>query len=181
MKIITTKLHTYGLIYKISESLYLMLSLFSILAGLFFLYAFINSLIAGNKIDINSILIALVYSLVSVTWSLIFFLFFAYLFSGIEIHSDGMKIRFLLKRYLIKWDEIIDITPSRPFGLFTNKNIKVVIVKNNLTFIHRLYGLFYTGRYTPAILIYRKISEYDLLMDNISTQVKKISVESVSN
>ncbi len=92
-----------------------------------------------------------------------------------------LKIRFLLKKYLIKWDEIIEIKPLRPFGLFTNKNAKVIIVKNNLTFFHRLYGLLYAGRYTPAILVHRKISEYDLLIDSISTQAKNMSVETVSN
>jgi hypothetical protein len=180
MKTITPKVHTYGFFYKSSEILALIWFILIVVLGLFYLYIFFDSLIAGYKFDIVSGLIVFATFIAGVIWTILILLFGAYIFPDIEIQNDGMKIRFLLKKYLIKWDEIIDIKLFRPFGLFTNKNIKVVVVKNNLTFIHRLYGLFYTGRYTPAVLIYRKISEYDLLMDNISTQVKNVSVESVS-
>jgi hypothetical protein len=181
MKIITPKVHTYGLIYKTSEIFALILSPCVIASGLFILYLFFDSLAAGYKYDINSILIVLTCFLVYEIWLPILFMLIACMYPDMEVQNDGIEVRSILKKYFIKWDEIIEIKPLRPFSIFTHKNAKVIIIKNNLTFIHRLYGLLYAGKSTPAILIYRKISEYDLLMDNISTQVKKISVESVSN
>jgi hypothetical protein len=69
--------------------------------------------------------------------------------------------------------EISSIKHIRPFGLFANKNSHIIIVKSELTFIHRIYGRIYGGTYRSAVLIHKNISNYDLLINDISMMMKK--------
>ncbi len=172
MKTTTPQQHTYGFIYKTSEIGMEIFSLLCIAVGLFLLYVFINSADMSNRIDNDSILIFLAYFLAFFIWSPIVFTFLAYMFPDIEVQNDGIKIHYLFRKRHITWEEVIEIKPFRPFGLFTNKNAKVMVVRNNLTFIHRLYGLVYTGENKPAVLIFRQISDYDVLIRNISKRAK---------
>ena len=168
-----TKQHTYGLIYKFSRYLSGFFSFISILLGLFLTVGLIISLIEGDEFDSSSIMTILGNILGIAIWAPIFYLFFAYLMTDINVDNDGMYIPFLWKNYLIKWDEIIEVKPLKPFGLFTNKRSNVVFVKTKLTFFHHLYGILYGGKNQSAILIYRTISDYDLLIKSVSTQARK--------
>jgi hypothetical protein len=147
--------------------------------GLFLIFGFIASLIRGDGFD-SSFLSMLGNILGVAVWAPIFYLFFAYLMTDISVDNDGMSVQFLWKTYKIRWDEVVEIKPFRPFGLFTNNRLTVVIVKSKLTFVYRMYGVLYGGKNQPAILIYRNISDCDLLLKNISMQTKNNFAKPVS-
>jgi hypothetical protein len=148
------------------------MAFFSAALGFFLAIAFIASYIYGDGFDSSLINSILTWAGLAI-WTPIFHLFFAYLMTDIRVDNDGMNIQFLWKTIQIKWDDIVEIKPLKAFGLFTNKRSSVVIVKARLTFIHRIYGVFYGGKNQPAILITRTISDYDLLVKTISAQARK--------
>ena len=168
-----TKRHTYGLVNKISSYFFVTMSVISVVIGLSFLYGAINWFFIGKEVTPSSILFTVGILFACIAWSPVVFIFMAYLITDIGVDEKGLTLQFLWKMYSIKWSELSNIKHIRPFGLFTNKYSHVVIINSELTFIHRLYGLIYGGVYQSAILIHRNISDYDLLIKNISMQVGK--------
>lgn len=174
LKMIAKK-HTYGLTNKISNYFFVMMSIISVVIGLLFLIGAINLFSIGKEINLSSVFLVVGILFACIVWSPVAFIFMAHLITDVDVDKDGISFQFLWKKYSVKWGDLAEIRHIKPFGLFTNKNSHIVIVNSELTFIHRLYGLLYGGKYQSAILIHKKISHYDLLIKNISTQVRKKS------
>jgi hypothetical protein len=168
-----TKKHTYGLIYKITSFFFVTMSVVSVVSGLFLLYVHINYFFVGKEVAMSSVLFVIGIFLACIIWSPVAFVFMAYLLTDIDIDEKGLSLQFLWKRFSVEWGEFSSIKHIKPFGLFTNKHSYIVIVNSKLTFIHRIYGLIYSGAYRPAILIHRNIRDYDILIKDISVKVKK--------
>ena len=175
------KQHTYSLIYKLTRNLSVFMAFIFVVLGFLVTIVSITALVGGGEFKLSFMVSIFGNFLGFTVWSPIFYLFLAYFFADINVNIDGMEIRLLWQTYQIKWDEIIEVKPFRSFGLFTNKNWDVIFVKSKLTFFHRLYGIIYGGKNQPAILIYRKISDYDLLIKDISMCAKNNSVKPVIN
>jgi len=167
-----TKKHTYSYLYSFTQFFYLVMSLISILISLFLAYGFVTSVLRGDELNISVLIKYLILFLAFSVWTPLVFLFIAYLMTNIEVDESGAGIIVLWKRYFIKWGEMVEIKPLRIFG-FIKKNSSVVVVTSKLTFFHRLYGLIYGGVNKPAILIHRNISDYGILIRNISIEVAK--------
>ena len=168
-----TKKHTYSYFHSFSEFLAIILSLLSILLGLFLIYVFISSFIRGDEIDLSDLVKLSGYILAFVIWSPGVFLFVAYQLSDIDTDEVGLHIIVMWKKYCIKWNELVDVKYPQTFGIIKNKKGKIVIVKSKLTIFHRLYGFLYGGVNKPALLIHKTISDYDILIKNISVEVAK--------
>ena len=167
-----TKRHTYGLIYKISRNFFVFMAFLFVVLGLFLIVLFIAKLMSGIEFNSNFIVSTLGNILSFAVLAPIFYLFIAHLMTDISIDNNGMSVQFLWKTYQIRWAEVVEIRPSRPFGLLTNKRLTEVIVKTKLTVFHRVYGMLYGVTNQPVILIYRTISDYDLLIKDISLHAK---------
>jgi hypothetical protein len=168
-----TKKYTYGLINKISSYFFVAMSIVSIVIGLFMLYGTVNYFFIGKEVVLLSVLFIIGIFFTCIVWSPVAFVFMAYLVTDVDVDEKGLSFQFLWKRFSVEWDEISSIKHIRPFGLFTNKYSHIVVVNSELTFVHRIYGLIYGGAYRPAILIHRNMSDYDMLIKDISLRVKK--------
>ncbi|MBK9924206.1 MAG: hypothetical protein IPP66_02845 [Anaerolineales bacterium] len=162
------KKHTYGLVNRISSYFFVVMSIISIPVGWFLLYIYITYFFVGREFALSSVLFAVGIFLACIAWSPPAFIFMAYLLTDIDADENGLSFQFLWKKFFIPWGEVLSIKHIRPFGLFTNKHSHILIVRSELTFIHRIYGRVYGGAYQSAVLIHKNISNYDLLMKNIS-------------
>jgi hypothetical protein len=166
------KKHTYGLVNRISSYFFVVMSIVSILFGLLLLYIHITYFFIGREFSLSSVLFAVGIFLACIIWSPPAFIFMAYLLTDIDADEKGISFQFLWKKFFIPWGEVSSVKHIRPFGLFTNKHSHIIIVKSELTFIHRIYGRIYGGAYRPAVLIHKNISNYDLLINDISMMKK---------
>lgn len=110
---------------------------------------------------------------------LLFWLFLGpmFIFSGNiwqEIVSDreGLHVKFMWGKLDVAWDEIISVGPI--YGLPWAKNRLIVKTKTRpSTFIHRLYGFFYSLSFRPCIFFGREISEGDELYRRINLAINE--------
>jgi hypothetical protein len=168
-----TKTHTYGSLYGLTGKSFVLMALLSVIFGLFLLFASVRSLFTGYEPGISSVITDLIYFLLIVVWSPAVFLFIAYMFTDIKVSDKGLHVNFLWKSYLVEWNEIMAVKPLRPFGLFTKMRANVIAIKGGLSVIHKLYGIIYGGINQPSILVFDNISDYDVLIRNVTIQVKK--------
>jgi len=106
-------------------------------------------------------------------WSPTMFVFIAQLMSDISINEHGLRTTFLFKKLVVNWEDIVEIKPSKPFGLRAGRKASIVITRNGLTFFHRIYGIVYGQTNQPAFLIWSNISDYDVLMKDIKKNWRK--------
>jgi hypothetical protein len=109
-----------------------------------------------------------------------FFLFVilisAYFFSDITVVADGLLVEFLWLKLHVKWDQLIKTKPILGMNILgLSKRKVVVLLVHGLTPFHRTYGLLYGFSIYPAVVIHPAISDYDLLMQQISLHLDKNS------
>lgn len=167
------KKHSYKPIYQFARFVNLLFATLFILLSLFLIFVLIRDIVSGNSIEFQSFLKFMNYLFWIGIWSPIIFIWVGYLYTDIDTDNEGIRFSFFEKPFLIKWDEVEIIKPIRPLNLFTRRNANVVLVKTKLTLIHRLYGLFYGNANKPAIIVFKNISDYDLLLKNVSVAARK--------
>lgn len=163
--------HTYGKLVSFTRYWMLLLSAIVIGLGLVCLIGSIRAFVSNN---ISSATV-LLWDFIGLTfWSPFVFIFLAYLFSDVKVNGEGLQTSFVFKSIALKWENIANVKPSRPFGLRLGKKASVLIVKNGLTFFHRIYGLVYGQTNQPALVVWSQISDYDALMKVISKNRKEV-------
>ncbi len=100
-------------------------------------------------------------------WTLSLTMFNAY--PTVWVGDQGLAIRFLFRRILIPWDEIVDIrkVTSPPFGSH-------IVRARRITMFHRVYGLIYAKSLLPAFLVGRGIGNRDELLDEIRRRARGV-------
>jgi hypothetical protein len=162
--------HVYSKLAQFNQWIFLVLSgLFTIL-GLGFFIGFI-SLLVGNKV---SSAVTLFWNFIGLAvWSPFVFVFMSYLHSDLVVSDEGIQTRFLFKDLDINWEDIVEVKLSKPFGLRAGHKANLLIVRNGLTWFHRIYGIIYGQINQPALLIWSNISEYDTLMKKVFKKRRK--------
>jgi hypothetical protein len=122
-------------------------------------------------------------------------IFAYYFYADISSDKSGLKISFLRKPLYIDWDNIVEIRPLKPklvlsswIGIkifpnmkvtgFTSKNAVIekrylIVTKDKLTFIHRLYGIFLGRTLSASFLITSSISQFPALMNILEERTQK--------
>ena len=106
-------------------------------------------------------------------WSIVM-LMLAYFFQDITVTDDGLLIEFLWKDLMVSWDRIMEIKPA--YGFWGNSRIPkpiYLVLTDDLTPFHRLYGLAYGLSVKPAFIIHPTISGYQSLVETIKQHRKK--------
>ncbi len=155
--------HTYGKLNGRNRASCFLLSIILIPTGLVYLVAWIRALINNSPASVF-----FWYFLGCTVWSPFVFTFIAYLTPDITSSDEGLRTTFLFRTLLVKWEDIADVKPSKPFGLPIGKKASVVTAKNGLTFFHRIYGLTYGQTNQPALVIWSYGSTYEALIKEIS-------------
>lgn len=162
--------HTYGVLNKFNRGIFLVLSIVLIVIGIVSFAASIHFLIDKNFSMACNLL---GYFLGSAIWSPVVFILISYLMSDIKTNENGIQTRFVFKNLDISWKDITEVKLSKPFGLRVGKKANVLIVRNGLTWFHRIYGILYGQTIQPALLIWSNISEYDTLVKKVLKNRKK--------
>ena len=90
-----------------------------------------------------------------------------------EVVSDaeGLRVRFLWKYLVVRWDEIIEIKPMFTWMPFKARGQWVVRTRS-LTPFHRLYGLLYGQTFSPSFVFMKSISQSEELTRRIDAAVR---------
>jgi len=97
---------------------------------------------------------------------------------AVEVEEWGLRLKtFPLMTFEIKWNDIAYVRKTRWKSLFPTKyssqQSSIVVVRKDLTFLHRFCGVVYGGHTQPSFVISPNISNYDELMKVISDGIKK--------
>ena len=90
-----------------------------------------------------------------------------------EIVSDanGLHVQFWWGKLDVTWDEVISVGPM--YGLPWAKNRLIVKTKTQpSSFIHRIYGFFYSLSFHPCIFFGKEISECDELYRRVTSAIR---------
>ena len=168
-----SKKYTYGIIYKISESLSYILAIVFAIIGLLFLCGLILSLFGVGGIK-TSYIPTLFWSFVGFgIWSPFVFIYMANMNVDIEVEDLGLRIKFLFKSLFLSWNEIDEFKPGKTLGLIPLKRVRVLVTNSALTPFHRLYGLMYGGTNKPSLVVVTNISDHEELFKIIKNKRKK--------
>src|SRR5688500_674021 len=94
------KKHTYGLINKISNYFFVIMSIISIVIGLFFLIGASNLFSIGKEINLSSVFLVVGILFACIVWSPVAFIFIAHLIRDVDVEKDGISFQFLWKNIL---------------------------------------------------------------------------------
>ncbi len=91
-------------------------------------------------------------------------------FTEIVSDADGLRIRFLWKYLVVRWDEVVEVKPM--FYLVPLRSGSWVVRTRALTPFHRLYGLLYGFTLSPSFVYLKGMSNADELSRRIRAAVK---------
>jgi hypothetical protein len=162
--------HTYGMLNKFNRGMFLVLSVLLIILGI---VSFVGSIHYFIDRDFSAAWNFLGYFLGCAVLSPVVFIQISYLMSDIKTKEDGLQTKFIFKNLDVNWKDIIEVKLAKPFGLRVGRKANVLIVRNGLTWFHRLYGILYGQTNQPALLIWSNISGYDALVKKVMKNRKK--------
>lgn len=96
-------------------------------------------------------------------------LLFIYSWSDIVLDDEGLIVEFLWFNLRVFWRDIIDLKHigSKSFGVW------LLRTNNKLTFLHRLYGLFYMLSIHPSLPIHTQSKAHNELIREINRHLPK--------
>lgn len=165
------KQHEYETSYRNSSEMLVAFSLLLTALGIFYFIASL-SVMSADGFNYSKLLRTLWDFILFSIWSPLFLIFIAYLYTDINVNEQGLHFKFLFKNYDVLWDEVLYSKSPKPLGLSMRHSAILVVTNGHLTFIHRIYGLFYGKTSNPSFLISSKISNYPSLTKIISEKVK---------
>jgi len=170
---VVSKKFIYGDALKLSRVIFFLISIFCFALGLVYLAGLI-SLLAGQETELSSSASDLFWTFIGASvWTPLFYAFFSYLATDIEVEEGGLRIKFMFKSFFIYWNDIDEFKPGKTLGLWNLKRTRILVTKNALTPFHRLYGLMYGNTNKPSLLINTNISNYEELFKIIKNNRKK--------
>jgi hypothetical protein len=165
--------YSYGLARRITRIFFILFSLLFFLFGFLYVGNAVIHLVALGRFDSNQLFGAVIMIFLFSIWSPFFWLFLVFLFLDIEEYEYGINLKFMTKKYPIKWGEISEIRRARPLGFRIRKDIILVVTNSNLTPFHRLYGLFYGKTNNPSFIVPPELHDSSILKRKIVEQIKK--------
>ena len=169
---VDSKKFTYGNLNKFNRVILFLFSLICFAVGLTYIWGLI-SLLTGQESRLSLSSSQLFWYFIGFSiWSPLVYAFLSYLTTDIEVEDGGLRIKFLFKKLFIKWNDIDEFRLGRVFGVHMIKKASIVVTKNALTPLHRLYGLMYGNTRRPTLLIWSYIGNYDELVATIKKNLK---------
>ncbi|MCC7359852.1 MAG: hypothetical protein IT317_10265 [Anaerolineales bacterium] len=94
----------------------------------------------------------------------------AHFFTELTSDQAGLHVRFLWRRLVVPWDQIVDVRPV--FKLPFARGLQVIRTRA-LTPFHRVYGLMYGFTTAPSLLISPGMSHGAELSQRLTAYVEK--------
>ena len=94
---------------------------------------------------------------------------FIYSWSNIDVDDRGLLIEFLWFKLRVFWEDIVDVrhVGTKSFGVW------LLRTSNRLTFVHRLYSVFYTFSIHPGVPIHIQSKIHNELIKEINKHSMK--------
>ena len=124
------------------------------------------AVLAGRPVTV----IGIVNLLLLAALAFVCFTLAAYFFTELTSDQAGLHVRFLWRRLVVPWDQIIDVRPL--FNLPFARGFEVIRTRT-LTPFHRVYGLLYGFTTAPSLLISPGMSHGAELTQRLSAYVEK--------
>ena len=131
--------------------------------GFKYLYDFIMTILTPEQSmpisNFHNLWIFLGYSI----WSPFIFIYGSQIISDVNVNESGLQIKFLLKKFQIKWEDLSEIRSYTFLGIAPTKSkkAKVVFVNNSLTSFHRFYGILNGTKNQRAFVIDDSLENFD--------------------